>query len=195
MRDHEFRRRPPKAPLWQRLKYQLELWAAVPPENWGALRSTGTIGAILLLALIVVLVVLVLPIVLLVWGFGLVVDFFIGSFHLQSLTNPIYEIAIGLFAMLGWLWILLWTRRKRGGTDSNPPRRGLALPFSEGGNLFWGGMAFCAIGTAQIALSTFAFWLSILFWVTVACVVFPSVPRIIFTPVLRRLRRPAHWQY
>lgn len=201
MRDYDFPQRPPpQASLWRRLWYELELWSIVtsaPPVAWGkVLRVTVRVAGVILLLALIFLVVFGLPFALLIWGFGLVVDFFIGFFHLQSSTDPVYEIAVGLvFFIPGGLFILLKTRREQEKADANPPRRGLVLPFSEEGNIFWGGMAFCAIGAAQIIVPAYAYWLNILFWVVVGCVVFPSVPRIIFTLLRRRFRRPAHWQY
>jgi hypothetical protein len=194
MRDYELPQRPPKAPLWQRLKYQLELWSiatSAQPGAWHTLRLTCAI----LLPFFIILMACVVPILILLFSGPLIAGFFFVLSRYESLANPVAEIIFALLCVLSGLGSLLTANRRQVGIAPNPPRRGLALLFSKTGTGFWVGTLLCALVAAQIAVPAFAFWLSILFWVISGCAVLWSFLHLIFLLGVRRLRRPAHWQY
>jgi hypothetical protein len=178
------------------LKDQLKLWdlALLPPP--GILGALKAIGAISLLALILV-VVFGVPLGLLLIGFAPVGDALINFFHLQSLTNPIYVIATGPLAMLSGPWMLLSARRNHTEAGSNPPQRGLvrhsaAWPYpSARRRHLLGRYGTLRHRDGPLSCSRLCLLAQYSALVVLDCLMFPSVPRVIFTPLLRRFRRPA----
>jgi hypothetical protein len=170
--------RPP--PARQRLKNRLSAWT-----NPGVLR--GCFRLLLILGPILALLLLVLAVCLVLFLSGpLITGLFFALSRQESLANPIAEIIFALLFTLFGLALVLGTRQIQVRMNPAAPRRGLALLFSKRGRFFWIGTALCAIAAAQMALHTYANWLSILFWVVAGAVVLWPFARGLFKLLRRR---------